>query len=409
MANDYKDRKTKRRSVNNQKKSDDIINDKNINNNSKKRIDSKKVNSVKVKKTEVKKENPKIEEIEIIGDDDEVKEKRKYKKRIKKSEKIFVLLNIFVILVIIGYYAYRTIYYYKKEHHVEENITLKSKITKIDNITYQGDGLYEKDDYYYFKGNDVNNYVYYSGRLYRIIDINNGIRMIEDNNITNLVWGMEERYNESLIHTWLNNYLNTLKDYEYYLQKNTFCNSLVDVEKYACEEKIEDYVGLISIEDYLLVGGKNSYLNNETYYWTLNKDKDSKALYINKEGSINNYSSSDDNYFSYGVRPVITLKEEISYIDGNGSKNSPYIIEELGSAMLKDNSVGNYVKYRDELFRIIGCKILDPNYTEDEEPKENKGQQKQNNIEKTNEKKDENKIKLDKKAQKTKEKKKRFC
>ena len=63
----------------------------------------------------------------------------------------------------------------------------------------------------------------------------------------------------------------------------------------------------------------------------------------------------------------------------------------------------------DELFRIIGCKILDPNYTEDEEPKENKGQQKQNNIEKTNEKKDENKIKLDKKAQKTKEKKKRFC
>ena len=42
----------------------------------------------------------------------------------------------------------------------------------------------------------------------------------------------------------------------------------------------------------------------------------------------------------------------------------------------------------DELFRIIGCKILDPNYTEDEEPKENKGQQKQNNIEKTNEKKD---------------------
>ena len=45
----------------------------------------------------------------------------------------------------------------------------------------------------------------------------------------------------------------------------------------------------------------------------------------------------------------------------------------------------------DELFRIIGCKILDPNYTEDEEPKENKGQQKQNNIDKNNKKKDDNK------------------
>ncbi len=304
---------------------------------------------------EKKKETKKIKEIIEVIDNEETqsKEKRKYTKRMKKGEKIFVLVNILVILSIIGYYAYRTVHYYKIEHHVEANITLKDKITRIDNITYQGDGLYEKDNVYYFKGTDVNNYVYYSGRIFRIIDINDGIRMIEEDNITNLVWGMDSEYKESLIHTWLNNYLDTLKDYEYFLKTNTFCNSMIDVENYDCTDSVEEYIGLLGTNDYLLAGGKNSYLNNSTYFWTVNKDKDNKSLYINAEGSINNLSNDNENYFSYGVRPVITLKEEISYVDGNGSKNSPYIIEELGMALLKDNSVGSFVKYQDEMFKII--------------------------------------------------------
>ena len=48
----------------------------------------------------------------------------------------------------------------------------------------------------------------------------------------------------------------------------------------------------------------------------------------------------------------------------------------------------------EELFRIIGCKILDPYYTEEEgEEQKNTEKPKQVNIEKTIEKKDEKKIK----------------
>jgi 50S ribosomal subunit-associated GTPase HflX len=64
----------------------------------------------------------------------------------------------------------------------------------------------------------------------------------------------------------------------------------------------------------------------------------------------------------------------------------------------------------EELFRIIGCKILDPYYTEEEgEEQKNTEKPKQVNIEKTIEKKDENKIKLDNNKNTTKKKKKKCC
>ena len=297
----------------------------------------------------IKKKKEKEKEIKK---DNNLKDKKKEKRKLKKGEKIFLLVNIFIILCIIAFYGYRTVYYYKESHNVSIAISLKDKLTALTNIAYQNDGLYEKNGYFYYKGSNVNNYVYYSGRIYRIIDINNGIKMIEDETNTNLIWGMNDKFSESTVHEWLKKYLNTLKDYEVYLQENEWCNESVDVEDYSCSEKTKDYVGLLSVQEYLQAGGKNSYLNNETFFWTLNDDKDGKALYVNNLGSINNISSQEDNYFSYGVRPVITLKEETIIIKGDGTKDNPFIIENLGNAMLKGNSVGSFVKYNNELFRI---------------------------------------------------------
>ena len=281
--------------------------------------------------------------------DSKKKEKRKY----GKGEKAFVFLSILFIIGCFVFYGYRTYYYYHITHDVEKNVTLRDKLTTLNNIAYQNDGLYEKNGYFYYKGIDVNNYVYYSGRLFRIIDISDGIRMIEDETETNLVWSMESNYDESYIHNWLKNYLNTLKDYDIYLEKSKWCNEVIELDNYKCSNTIEDYVGLLSTNSYLQAGGKNSYLNNGTYFWTINQDYDGNVFYINNEGSINNVSKKEEYYFSYGIRPVITLKEDISIISGNGSKDSPYIIEDLGNALLRDNSVGHYVNYNDDIYRIL--------------------------------------------------------
>lgn len=312
----------------------------------KKIVASKKVFDKRVKNTKTKVDQTQINELKNVS------QKRK-KRKLSLGEKLFLIFSILIILGCFAFYGYRTYYYYHLTHDIVKNITLKDKLTSLNNIAYQNDGLYEKDGYFYYKGNNVSNYLYYSGRLFRIIDINDGIRIIEDETLTNLVFKMDSNYEESLIHKWLKEYVNTLKDRDFYLKKNKWCNAKIDIENYDCQETIEDIVGLISVEDYLQAGAKNSYLNNETYYWTINEDTLGNPLYINSEGNINNIYHKDDNYFSYGVRPVITLKEDIPLISGDGSKNNPYIIEELGNALLKDNSIGSFVEYYNDNYRIL--------------------------------------------------------
>ena len=296
-----------------------------------------------------------IEKRIITNNNKEVSNKKSKKTKSKYGigEKIFLIISILFILGSIVFYGYRTYYYYHKTHDVVKNITIKDKLTALNNLAYQNDGLYEDNGYFYYKGLDVNNYVYYSGRLFRIIDISNGIRMIEQDTETNLIWGIDTDYSKSNIHKWLDSYLNTLKDYDIYLMKNEWCNEKIDLDNYQCNETINDYVGLLNIEDYMQAGAKNSYLNNETYFWTLNFDKNGNPLYINSEGNINNIYKKEDNYFSYGIRPVITLKSDISIISGSGSNEDPFIIEELGNALLKDNSIGSYVNYNERSYRIL--------------------------------------------------------
>lgn len=307
-----------------------------------KKIVSNGVEENKIQKIEVK---------EVKGKDK--KTENKQKRNYSIGEKIFLTISILFIIGCFIFYGYRTYHYYHATHDVVKSITLKEKLTALNNITYQGDGLYEKNGYFYYKGSAVNNYVYYSGRLWRIIDIDKGIRMIEDATETNLVWTFDSNYKDSYVHEWLKNYLNSLKDYDLYLDESEWCNENIELNNYNCSSITKGFVGLLSTNEYLQAGGKNSYLNNETYFWTINQDKEGNVFYVNNEGSINNISRKEDNYFSYGIRPVISLKEDVNIVSGDGSMNDPFVIDEIGNVMLKDNSIGSYVQYNDESYRIL--------------------------------------------------------
>lgn len=101
----------------------------------------------------------------------------------------------------------------------------------------------------------------------------------------------------------------------------------------------DDYVSLLTVYDYM-----NSFYNNKTY---ITSDNEIMWLYNDKAHTNgDNLSISDKNNF-YEIRPIITIKSDILYKAGNGTKNSPYQIGNndfsLGAKVKINND--NYIVY----------------------------------------------------------------
>ncbi len=93
-------------------------------------------------------------------------------------------------------------------------------------------------------------------------------------------------------------------------------------------------VGLITSDEVIYAGlagtstNKDYYLYTGANYWTMSPtyfdDRHAGSFCVNSYGHMydGDYVSS-----SYGVRPVISLKSDTPYSDGDGTKENPYIID----------------------------------------------------------------------------------
>ena len=283
---------------------------------------------------------------------------------------VFIIANITVLLLITSYYGSRLIKYYRLENpKIKEKETLVNIITLEKNLVLMGNGLYEKDNIFYYKGKDVNNYVSYSGRLWQIISVNKDhtVKMITVDNQSSLVWGIDNDYKNSYVRAWLNPsdeeysgiFYDTLYNPDMYIKDSSWCIDIVDKKPDTCEKTIKDKIGLLSIYEYNRALGSASFLNTATYWWMINGYLDNKVWYVYPEGKLNNESSLNTAYYSYGIRPVININKDIKVYGGDGSKTNPYIIEPDSNNVLKQKKVGEYVKYSDYIWRIAK---LEDNY-----------------------------------------------
>ena len=278
----------------------------------------------------------------------------KEKTNLKKWEKIFIIISCVVIGISFFFYLYRLIHYYRIEHVKYKVNTLIQEITN--DVVKTGDGLHILDeDNYFYKGIDVSNYVWYSGNLYRIVSIKEtDIRLISDSNLTVIAWGPNNKYNESYLYSWLNNYeenksiyLDLVNNYQVYLKEFNYCNSSINKK---CINNDKYLVSLLTRSEYLNAGGKLSFLNNESNYWIIDDTNELEKAYVFKEGGIG--SETEGSLSSFGVRPVITINGNITNFEGKGTKEDPYIIKETSGETLKEKRMGEYVKYKDYVFRI---------------------------------------------------------
>ena len=265
-------------------------------------------------------------------------------KFILNIKKVFIFISAIFLLSLIVFYSYRFIHYYRIENgYVEdEKKFFTDELEKTINITDTNGGLYVIEDEYIYKYNTLENYLWYSGQLWRILKINEDktIDIILDDSITLLNSNYE---NEDYINNYINEFYEKL-DKEY-LVDIEYCNDIIDnIEQIECKNIKKSKITLLNMYTYNKIGGKSSYLNDEEAYWLINKDSSNNNWFINNDGSL---SFKNDNK-PLGIKIVVRLKNEINLIEGNGTINNPYIIKKSETM-----NIGDYIKFNDELFRII--------------------------------------------------------
>lgn len=285
---------------------------------------------------------------------------REKKINISKS-RLFILLNIVFLVGCCILYGGRLIYYYRIENpRIKQNETLLNIIKLKKNIVTIGDGLYKTNNGYTYKGKNINNYVKYSSRIWRIVSVTDeGVKLITDDSQTSLVWGIKSTYDKSLVNSWLNNKDNNIKSFYESLSNPSIltttktCIDVIEEDNITCDKYINENVGLLSAYEYQQAGGENSYLNIGQYWWTSSINSNRVAWYVYSKGTLNNTVSSGKTYYAYGVRPTITIKGDTKVINGRGSSDDPYNLDTTTSNILNDKYVGDYIKYNNYIWRII--------------------------------------------------------
>ena len=234
------------------------------------------------------------------------------------------------------------------------------------------------DDGYdtFITGEDPNNYIWYSGKLWRAVSINNEAKttkLVTQWNISAITYSSgSSAFEGSYMEEWLNDtsvdgFLGNLREPEKFIvmdskwdatEENRFLGSITRPNE---TTTVTDAVGLLNIYEYQSSydGESNGYLNNGLYWWTLTPYSTSNIRRISDSGSANS-SASPSNY-SYGVRPSISLKSTITIVDGDGTLDNPYRLKgdndtNLSEILLSSRYSGEYIRFGNNecnLFRIV--------------------------------------------------------
>lgn len=291
---------------------------------------------------------------------------------------IYMIVSAIFLSSCVLIYGGRFIYYYNVSRGkiVRSTNNLNELLTQTTKIVLKGDGLQVDGNGYVYRGNPTDNYVKYSGMLWRIMSIDDAgnIKMITDETIADLVWdGKDNTYETSNIRKYLNPiegdetsgyFYSMLEDPQTYLVPTTQCVTKTKEagEITACDVHVDgDYVGLMTTSDYWMADGVDSYLNIHTHQWTatgVEGDGVTQVYYVFPEGAISQNSESSTDKYSFGIRPVVTLKANLTITAGNGLKDNPYcitdeVLDPEKTYALNEMASGTYFTYSGYTWRII--------------------------------------------------------
>ena len=259
--------------------------------------------------------------------------------------------------------------------HLFEEIVMTGPVSEIviDNLT-SGD-IYDDGTDTFITGEDPNNYIWYSGKLWRAVSVNKEAKTTKlvtqwDISAINYSSG-STAFEGSYMEEWLNDttvdgFLGNLRDYENFIVTDAKWNATLDATRLGSITRpsnsgtiVTDAVGLLNMYEYQSSnnGGTDGYLNNGLYWWTLTPNSASNVWYVSSYGNADDISPSA----AYGVRPSINLKSSVKIVDGDGTVSNPYRLSgdndtNLSGTLLSSRYSGEYIRFgsgENNLYRIV--------------------------------------------------------
>lgn len=242
--------------------------------------------------------------------------------------------------------------------------TLVETLTKSSNIVNEGDGLYEINGEYVYRGEKLKNYVSFAGKTWRILRVtkDNEIRLIQEDTFDKVVW--DNRYNadkksSSGINAFEINGVNSrIKDKleEIYngesfnsedkaklipkklcVGKRIYDDTTTD-GSVECNVLTEEYysIGMLQANEYIISSldagctginkrpctNYNFLATYEDSFWTLtaNAENTHEVYYVDYMPSMA-YANR-----KFGIKLVVNVTGEVNYTKGDGTIENPYII-----------------------------------------------------------------------------------
>ena len=252
----------------------------------------------------------------------------------------------------------------------------KSVATVVMNNIGEKGNLYDDGVDTFITGEEPNNYIWYSGKLWRAVSINNGektVKLVTQWNISSIPYSNKSgAFEESHMKMWLNDtsvdgFLGNLRSPEKFIKMDSKWNAsqMSDNSKPPSENEggtlVEAPVGLLNIYEYVMSCSgttfSKGYLNNGLTWYTLTPPNINEASFVSAFGS----QSSNHFAYAYGIRPSINLKSNIKIVNGSGTEEEPYRLMgdydiDLSGTKLNTRYSGEYIRFGNDennLYRIV--------------------------------------------------------
>ena len=312
-------------------------------------------------------------------------------KILKRVLPIMSILTLFVFVMLINKKSY-ALFHKRIETDITIHISTADKMPSVSDkvldkakdkscnpiVTDNNDTPEDpNDDTIYFSGDNECidfNYVWYSGKLWRITNINpdGTMKIVTQDLITSITWGENTIYENSWIYQWLNeDFKDTLYNYENIIVQNTDWNATLDINNTPVKPStngsaaiVQGDVGLLNAYEYYQSYKNISYSKgylNIGYYWWLLTPYNNAYLQSQSVRSVNNigyFTRSSPSSVARGIRPSINLKSNIE-LSGEGTKSNPYTIVGDKTAgktgeLINTRLSGEYIRVDDKVYRIVG-------------------------------------------------------